>query len=41
MPRAVVTVMLHIKIDVSEAGGEFRSAEVTTPGAGERTVTKP
>jgi hypothetical protein len=40
-PRAIVEVMLHIKIDVSEVGGEFRTVQVATPGAGPQTVTKP
>ncbi|HZJ65165.1 MAG TPA: hypothetical protein VFD36_16755, partial [Kofleriaceae bacterium] len=40
-PFAMVEVQLHIKIDVSEVGGEFRSAGVTTPGPVEQVVEKP
>lgn len=40
-PLAMVEVQLHIKIDVSEPGGEFVSVDATTPGGGEQTVVKP
>lgn len=40
-PLAMVEVQLHIKIDVSEAGAEFTSVEVTTPGGVQQTVEKP
>lgn len=40
-PLAMVEVGLHIKIDVSEAGAEFTSAGVTTPGGVAQAVEKP
>lgn len=40
-PRAIVEIDLHIGVDVSEVGAEFRTAEVTTPGPITSTVTHP
>lgn len=40
-PLALVEVTLHIKIDVSETGGEFTSVGLTTPGRPEQIVRKP
>lgn len=40
-PLAMVTVQLHIKIDVSEAGAEFVSVDATTPGGTTQRVEKP
>jgi len=40
-PLAMVEVQLHIKVDVSEPGGEFVSVQATAPGGGAQTVVKP
>ena len=40
-PRATVRIELHTMLDISEAGREFKSAQVTTPLAAEATVEDP
>jgi hypothetical protein len=40
-PRATVRIELHTMFDIFEVGREFRSAQVTTPGAPEVTVEAP